>query len=217
MEDLVTEAPFRIAYGIVLLCLAAGVVSYRRHGERAGGAIPESAARAAEGPSIYFSLRLLGVALWLTAFLWPLVPQWFAWAALPLPAWLRWPGAAGAAAGLPLVFWAQRALGGNVTKTVLTKREHSLVTGGPYRWVRHPLYAVGALVLVSLGLLSSNGLLLALLAVAALPLVLRTSLEERALVQRFGEAYRDYSRRTGRFLPRLGRQPRRRAAASDMA
>lgn len=200
-----SEIPYRIVYAVLLLTLLAAVSAYRLRAEPAGGRIPEAAARRAEGPALYFTLRLGGLVLWLGALVYPFAPRVLAWAALPLPAWLRWTGAAGAAAAIPLVFWAQRSLGGNVTKTVLTKNRHSLVTDGPYRWVRHPLYALGTVILTGLGLLAASGFVLAALAVLALPLALRTRLEERALSHRFGDAYRRYAERTGRFLPRISR------------
>ena len=57
--------------------------------------------------------------------------------------WLRWIGAfLGLFAVPPLLFWTFRSLGKNLTDTVVTRREHTLVTHGPYRWVRHPFYDV---------------------------------------------------------------------------
>jgi len=43
-----------------------------------------------------------------------------------------------------LLIWTLRTLGANLTDTVITRKEHTLVTSGPYRWVPHPFYdAVG--------------------------------------------------------------------------
>ena len=57
---------------------------------------------------------------------------------------------------------------------------------------------------LSLSLLTANWVL-ALLGIAAVTmLVTRTRVEEAKLTERFGEEYRDYARRTGRFLPMLG-------------
>jgi protein-S-isoprenylcysteine O-methyltransferase Ste14 len=86
----------------------------------------------------------------------------------------------------------------------VTRREHTLVTHGPYRYVRHPFYDAVALAVVANGLAAANWFLLlgGLLAIALI--VLRTSREEERLLARFGDSYRVYRARTGRFLPKIG-------------
>ena len=60
-------------------------------------------------------------------------PAWMAWASVPIPAALRCARRTGA-----LGIWTFRSLGRNITDTVVTRREHTLITSGPYRYVRHP-------------------------------------------------------------------------------
>jgi protein-S-isoprenylcysteine O-methyltransferase Ste14 len=103
----------------------------------------------------------------------------------------------------PLVAWTQRALGDNVTTTVTTRAEHTLVTRGPYRWVRHPLYTLGLTLFLSLALISASWLLAAGIGLAYVFVLRRTPIEEAKLAERFGEAYRSYQRRTGPYLPRI--------------
>jgi protein-S-isoprenylcysteine O-methyltransferase Ste14 len=84
------------------------------------------------------------------------------------------------------------------------RTEHTPVTAGPYRWVRHPFYVATALAVLTDSLMAANGFL-ALTGVVVLALiVLRTAREERNLVARFGDDYRRYMATTGRFFPRLG-------------
>ena len=45
-------------------------------------------------------------------------------------------------------------------ETVLTKADHVLVTTGPYRWMRHPLYAMGGALFVAVGLMSASWFIL---------------------------------------------------------
>lgn len=71
-------------------------------------------------------------------------PAWMAWMSVPPPAALGW---AGVAIGLPMVAlgdWTFRSLGRNITDTVVTRREHTLIASGPYRYVRHPFYVTSA-------------------------------------------------------------------------
>jgi protein-S-isoprenylcysteine O-methyltransferase Ste14 len=126
------------------------------------------------------------------------------WASVPLPTWLRWIGGCLAVFALPsLLFWTFHSLGKNLTDTVVTRREHTLVTHGPYRWVRHPFYDVVLLGVVSMSLLTANWLLALSGLTTFAMLVVRTRIEEEKLVERFGDDYRAYMARTGRFFPHL--------------
>ena len=92
----------------------------------------------------------------------------------------------------------------NITDTVVTRRDHTLITDGPYRWIRHPLYTFGSLFFISLSLVTGIWLIPLLVIPTFAILIQRTSIEERALQERFGDEYLRYSKRTGRFFPRFG-------------
>ena len=76
-----------------------------------------------------------------------------------------------------------------------------LVTGGLYRLVRHPLYTCAMLFLWASPVMSWNRLAFNL--GSSLYLIIGSIFEEQKLLDEFGEAYADYRRRTGAFLPRL--------------
>ena len=163
--------------------------------------------RRQEGLFILLTLRPLGLATMGGVVAFVLDPAWMAWSSAPLPAALRW---AGVAVGVPTValgVWTFRSIGRNITDTVVTRREHTLVTHGPYRFVRHPFYVTTGLALVANSLTTANWSI-ALTGAAALALmVVRTTTEEAKLVERFGDDYRRYMARTGRFFPRLRSAP----------
>ena len=115
-----------------------------------------------------------------------------------------------AAIGLPTValgIWTFRSLGRNITDTVVTRREHTLITSGPYRYVRHPFYITTALAFTANALTTANWFIASTGFAALALLVVRTATEEGKLVERFGDDYRRYMARTGRFLPRLRSAP----------
>ena len=65
---------------------------------------------------------------------------WLAARIYPPSPWSFWIGVALVALGLGFAGWARIHLAGNWSGTVTLKQDHSLIRGGPYRWVRHPIY-----------------------------------------------------------------------------
>jgi protein-S-isoprenylcysteine O-methyltransferase Ste14 len=159
--------------------------------------------RRKEGVFMLATLRPAGAALWLGVIAYMINPAWMAWSAMALPSWLRWSGIGFFVLAVALLTWTLPALGTNLTDTVVTRKHHTLVTGGPYRWIRHPFY--DAMVLITLGsaLIAANWFMLVSGAVVFALLAVRSRVEEEQLAARFGDAYRDYRNRTGRFLPKL--------------
>ena len=156
-----------------------------------------------EGPFILFTLRPIGIAVMAGLITYMVNPARMAWSSMPLPIWLRWTGVGIGVAGGALLVWTLRNLGRNLTDTVVTRRDHTLVTTGPYRWVRHPFYAVVALIILSNALVAANWFLLIGGAAVFTLLAIRVRIEEAQLLARFGGAYQAYIDRTGRFIPRI--------------
>ena len=90
-----------------------------------------------------------------------------------------------------------------MTDTVVTRQAHTLITRGPYQWVRHPFYDCMALFTLATGLTAANWFVLLVGVVVFSLLAIRSRTEEEKLLERFGESYRAYKARTGRFLPRM--------------
>jgi len=158
--------------------------------------------RAQEGALVYFTLRPAGVLFAAGLAAWLLHPGALAWASVPLPGKVRALGVAAGLLGGLLMVWTLHHLGKNLTDTVVTRKDHTLVQTGPYRWVRHPFYDSLALLLLSASVVAANAFL-ALAGTAVLILIaIRTRREEELLLARFGNQYRAYTIRTGRFFPR---------------
>ena len=62
------------------------------------------------------------------------------WSAVSLPAWIRWAGFVLALAAAALLTWTHHVLGKNYSPKLEIREQHRLITTGPYRWVRHPMY-----------------------------------------------------------------------------
>jgi protein-S-isoprenylcysteine O-methyltransferase Ste14 len=166
--------------------------------------------RRQEGVFILATLRPAGLAHLLGLIVYLVNPARMAWSSLPLPLWLRWVGIGLLAVTAGLLMWTLRSLGKNLTDTVVTRRVHTLVTRGPYRWIRHPFYDCTLLLMMATSLVAANWFLLLTGAVVFIMMAIRTRIEERNLVARFGDSYRTYMAVTGRFFPRLRAAPARR-------
>jgi protein-S-isoprenylcysteine O-methyltransferase Ste14 len=160
--------------------------------------------RRQEGLFILSTLRPMGAIFWFALFAWVINPSWMSWSSVTLPAWTRWIGVVVLALACTMLVWTFRSLGRNLTDTVVTRQQHTLVLHGPYRWIRHPLYDSAALLTAAISVITTNWFLLATGAVILGLLVSRTRIEEANLVTRFGDSYRNYMKRTGRFVPRMG-------------
>src|SRR5262249_27162675 len=179
-----------------LLIIPVGL--YHRVKSQATG---EKLDRRQEGIFILVSLRLLGLAGWIGLLIYMIDPAWMAWSSVLLPVWLRWVGVGMMAVAGSLATWTFRHLGKNITDTVVTRKEHSLVTTGPYRWVRHPFYVAAGTGFIAVSLTTANWFVAITGGLAFILLVIRTRKEEEKLLQRYGDAYRNYMKKTGRFVP----------------
>ena len=102
-----------------------------------------------------------------------------------------------------LLSWTSaKALGRQLRFDAAIGTEHQLVQDGPYRLVRHPIYASFLCILWGIGLMTATPLLFAI--ATALFLVgteIRVRLEDRLLAQRFGIEFETYRAATRAYLP----------------
>jgi protein-S-isoprenylcysteine O-methyltransferase Ste14 len=106
--------------------------------------------------------------------------------------------------GLAVRVWAVLTLGGSFSTFVEVDADQTVVTHGPYRWVRHPSYTGLLLVALGFGLGAGNWLSLLICAVVPLlGLLSRIAVEESEMTRVLGEQYRSYQRTTHRLVPGL--------------
>jgi len=105
------------------------------------------------------------------------------------------------AVGLGLLLWARRTIGRNFDPQLQIKTNHVLVRNGPYRMIRHPVYASYTVIWVGLLVMFGNILFSGFTATFVAKVLLRIPGEERMLKAHFGEAYREYAKHTRRVIP----------------
>jgi protein-S-isoprenylcysteine O-methyltransferase Ste14 len=172
---------------------------------RSGGRItPDEKAIQREGGKGYFIFRVV-IFFALIAFLVMYFAgmKWIDAFSFPLPDWLRW---IGFGIGIVTVFfwiWVQVTLDTQWSPQLQLTEGHHLITTGPYKRIRHPLYAGMFGWMLSLSLLTANWIFLGACVLTVAGLLWRVPREEKMLIEAFGAEYLDYMKRTGRFLPKF--------------
>jgi len=117
-------------------------------------------------------------------------------------AWLRWIAAVCAVICLLLTSVCWSRMGTHWRMDISLKGEEELITDGPFRHVRHPIYALSMLLMICSAVVVPA---LPMLVVAIAHLVLnyfKARNEENHLLTVHGDLYRRYLARTGRFFPK---------------
>jgi len=200
-----SEATFRLAFVILLVALFAMRFYFMVKVRRSGGRLmPDRRAVEREGGPGMLIVRIALFFL-LMAFLVMYISGmvWVDLFSFPLPDWLRWMGF-----GLGLLCeafwtWTQINLDTQWSAQLQLRREHQLVTTGPYAHIRHPLYTAMCGWGAALALLTANWIFVALTVLSIAGTLARVPKEEQMMLEAFGDEYKTYMLRTGRFFPRV--------------
>lgn len=122
---------------------------------------------------------------------------------LPASQWRAWwtVGAVLTVGGLLFAVWARLYLGRNWSGVVTVKADHELITGGPYRLVRHPIYTGLALAFAGTGLAIGQWRAVLAFVLVLIAIVHRIIVEERFMREQFGAKYDEYARRVKALVP----------------
>ncbi len=185
---------------LALMFLVRGFFAWKikQAGERF---LPDSAAIEREGRGTFLA-RLFGFFVLIGLLvLYAVNPAWFQVLAVPLPAALRWAGFGIGLAGTALVFWSEAVLGRRWSAQLQLRKDHQLVTTGPYSLIRHPLYTGLVGFGLAVALVSASGPFLLFVPLTIWGLIDRIPKEEKMLSDEFGEEWKAYAGRTKRLLP----------------
>lgn len=148
-------------------------------------------------------LSILSVGLLFVPMVWALSP-WLNRFTMNIPLWARYIGIAISIVSLFYFHYIHKALGKNWSPKTEIFSEHRLVTTGPYKRLRHPMYAQGWLWTIAQIFIVSNYIagFSGVIAWAILYFI-RVPREEKMLMGTFGEEYKEYVNKTGRVFPKL--------------
>ncbi len=198
------EAAFRVILSTLYILFMLVRVFYMRRGSESGERISRTRG---DRPRIALisAFNLLGT---IAGLVYIFAPHRMRWANLPAPIWSRWAGAALGIVTLPVFAWTHHALGKNWSADLVIKEQHALVASGPYRWVRHPMYTAIFGSALAFFLLSANWAIGMTGLGMSIVVASRVDKEEALMIEEFGDQYRAYMRRTGRYLPRIRAEAR---------
>ena len=112
-----------------------------------------------------------------------------------------WIGAALVLTGMLFTLWARFFLGANWSARVTVKQNHELIKSGPYRIVRHPIYAGLLLAMLGTALAFGEARCFVAVALAVIGWKLKSLTEEKFMLEQFGEAYTQYQREVKCLIP----------------
>lgn len=104
------------------------------------------------------------------------------------------------AAGVSLAIWARVYLGRNWGMPMTLRQEHELVTSGPYRFVRHPIYS-GFFLAAFGSIFTSGAVWLVILLLVGIYFAYSATVEEKNMAAQFPDTYPEYRKRTKMFIP----------------
>lgn len=119
---------------------------------------------------------------------------------------VRLAGLVVALAGVAGILVGQAAMGSSWRGDVDPEARTALVTSGPFRWVRNPIFTASSVASLGVRIMVPNVVALGMLIAIIAAYQIQVRLAEEPFLERVhGEAYRAYAARTGRFVPWLGR------------
>jgi protein-S-isoprenylcysteine O-methyltransferase Ste14 len=155
--------------------------------------------------TIWLQDKILRQIIALAIIAYVILPHEPVWLKMALPLTIKLTGLVLVIISPLIKIWSYRELGKNWSTGVAIYQEHSLITTGPYRLVRHPVYLSYGLLALGAFLITGSLTLLTLgFAFFAIDVV-RSRAEEKALIQKFKDSYLKYQKTTGAYLPRLSK------------
>lgn len=145
-------------------------------------------------------IAVIGVA---GIILYLLSPPWWTWTHLPLGEWIQWIGIVVSIIPIFYLIWVHRHLDNQWSIALEIQEDHKLITTGPYRRVRHPMYLGIFVYTIGLCLISLDILVILFFVFSIWVNYRRIPSEEQMMIDQFGDEYLEYMKRSGKLIPSI--------------
>ena len=132
-------------------------------------------------------------------------PPWWTWTRIPLGEWIQWLGIIVAIPPIFYLVWVHRHLDSQWSIALELQEDHKLITSGPYKRIRHPMYLGIFIYTIGLILISADLLVLLFFGFSIWVNYRRIPEEEQMMIDEFGEEYLEYMKHSGKLVPPLRR------------
>jgi protein-S-isoprenylcysteine O-methyltransferase Ste14 len=199
------ETLFRIVFWLFLLIVIVfnRIIPVLRAKKTQKTILPDKKAIINEGKITFITRVILGMILFTFLILYSIYPPFMDVFHFDFPIWLRWLGVLFAFIGVVFWIYAQGVLSKYWSPQLHFQKNHKLITSGPYRVIRHPIYTAMFIWVIGLALFTANMFFVFFALLAIFLLILRVPKEEKMMIEKFGIEYKEYKKNTGRFFPRL--------------
>lgn len=199
------EMLFRIVFWIFLLFIIVfnRIIPALRAKKSEEKILPDKKAIKNEGKTTFFLRILLFVLLLAFLILYSIYPPFMNLIHVDFPIWLRWLGTLFAFIGVVLWIYSQAVLGKYWSPQLQVQNEHKIITSGPYRVIRHPIYTSMFIWVIGLAIFTANIVFALIALLTIIGLILRVPKEEKMMIEQFGDEYKKYMQITGSIFPRF--------------
>jgi protein-S-isoprenylcysteine O-methyltransferase Ste14 len=199
------EMLFRIVFWVFLLFIIVfnRIIPALRAKKSEEKILPDKKAIKNEGKTTFFLRILLFVLLLAFLILYSIYPPFMNLIHVDFPIWLRWLGTLFAFIGVVLWIYSQAVLGKYWSPQLQVQNEHKIITSGPYRVIRHPIYTSMFIWVIGLAIFTANIVFALIALLTIIGLILRVPKEEKMMIEQFGDEYKKYMQITGSIFPRF--------------
>jgi protein-S-isoprenylcysteine O-methyltransferase Ste14 len=188
------EMLFRIVFWVLLLFVLVfnRIIPALRAKRSEGKILPDKKAIKNEGKTTFFLSIILFVLFLAFLFLYSIYPPFMNLIHFDIPIWLRWLGTIFSFNGVIFWIYSQAMLDKYWSPQLQVQKKHKIITSGPYKVIRHPIYTAMFIWVIGLALFSANIVFALLALLTIIGLILRVPKEEKMMIEQFGDEYIKY-------------------------
>jgi protein-S-isoprenylcysteine O-methyltransferase Ste14 len=199
------ELLFRIIFWLFLLVIIVfnRVIPLLHSKKNDEKMIPDKDAIRNEGKSTFILRVVFGLLFFAILLAYSIYPPFMNDLHIEYSLWLRWVGVVISIIGSVFWIYSQIVLGRYWSPQLQIQNKHKIITEGPYRYIRHPIYSAMMIWAVGIGLFTANIIFIVFVLSFFIFFLVRVPKEEVMMIETFGDEYMLYKQSTGKYFPKI--------------